>query len=147
MSESCFKLIHFNRVRGVQHSPKHSLPTGPHKMVMRTLLSADNEIDAAHTDALAADRDWLLISLFAKCCTLEKRIGLVNVFMIVWLCLSGSVSTIEKLFTQNWAVSSADTERRRLLNDWAARLTFSVIAPENVSHLTEAKSKQQINLS
>ncbi len=73
MSESCFKLIHFNRVRGVQHSPKHSLPTGPHKMVMRTLLSADNEIDAANTDALAADRDWLLISLFEKRCTLEKE--------------------------------------------------------------------------
>lgn len=55
MSESCFKLIHSNRVRGVQHSAKHSLPTGLHKMIMRTLLSADNEIDAANTDALAAD--------------------------------------------------------------------------------------------
>lgn len=47
MTESCFKLIHSNGVRGVQHSAKHSLPTGPHKMVMRMLLSADNEIEAA----------------------------------------------------------------------------------------------------
>ena len=83
MSESCFKLIHSNRVLGVQHSAKHSQPTGLHKMVMRTLLSADNEIDAANTDALAADLDWLLISLLEKCCILEKRICLENIFMIV----------------------------------------------------------------
>lgn len=49
MSESCFKLIHSNRLRGVQHSAEHSLPTALHKMVMRALLSADNEIDAAST--------------------------------------------------------------------------------------------------
>lgn len=47
MSESCFKLIHSNRVQGVQHSAKHSLPTGLHKMIMRALLSADNEMHAA----------------------------------------------------------------------------------------------------
>lgn len=79
MSESCFKLIHSNRLRIVQHSAEHSLPTGLHKMVMSVLLSADNEIDAAST----ASRSRLVayFTVWNKCCIQKKTISLGEMYL------------------------------------------------------------------
>lgn len=68
----------------MQHSAKLTLPTGLHKMVMRTVLSADNEIDAA------TQMHWLWLQIGCLFHSIE------NIFTIARLCLTASVSTIQK---------------------------------------------------
>lgn len=67
----------------MQHSAKLTLPTGLHKMVMRTVLSADNEIAARQMHW-----QWLQIGCLFH--------SIDNIFMIARLCLSASMSTIQK---------------------------------------------------
>lgn len=142
MSESCFQLIHSSGVRGLQHSAKHSLPTGLHKMVMRALPSADNEIDEANT--ASTGRRSGLAAYFAVWKTLHT--GKDNQLREKCIsdslhCLSVPMSPTEPALTQNWAISTADAERLGLeMTTPCARLLVSSLLSD-VSHLTAAKSK------
>lgn len=89
----------------MQHSAKHTLPTGSHKMVMKMPLSADNEIEAASTDTLAAGWDWTLILLFKKCCIAGKEKHLQ-----IGECIYDGVTCLPSLKCLRWEKHSHRTK-------------------------------------